>query len=311
MKFLILFFLLLSCNHNSNFEAVTDTPDRAVSGDIIVVSGGTVLTTVTPFPLHKVALFSEHGVFKRFLYEATGIEFLYGGTLDSITGDFLLSVDSVDRIDKVDLNSFIRTSALIDTNLNGTTMRAIESLSDGSIVAAESTTVLEKYSAAGVRATAPFPITIPTPINNIKKISGGRFVVTFTTNPDAPRIYTNAGVLSATFPITSPCTNNCDPFDVVELSDGSFVINSRITHGLYLYNSSLVYQGVLYLNTTIMSAPSAMTLLNNGNLLVCNTNYNTCEEFSISGLTATRVGSRALIDNVSAVRQPMSVMVIP
>lgn len=179
------------------------------------------------------------------------------------------------------------------------------------MVIAESPTVIEKFSAAGVRATAPYPITIPTTINSIKAISGDRFVVTFTTNPDTPRVYNNSGTLAATFPATSPCTTNCDPFDIVELPDGRFVVNSRVTHGLYLYSSTFTYIGVLYLDTSILNTPSGMTVLGNGNILVCSTSFNNCEEFSISGNSATRVGTSALINNVSAARQPLSIMVIP
>jgi hypothetical protein len=303
-----------SCGGNNLFEAVFQNPqeaNEAISGDIIVVSGGTATRLVTPFPLHRAALFSSTGQFKRFLYEASTTEFLYGGTLDSITGDFLYVVDTVDRVDRVDLNSFSHYSVLLDGNLTGANLRAVESLSDGNIVVAESPTVIEKYSAAGVRQGAPFPLTIPTAINAIKKISGNRFVVTFTTNPDSPRVYSNAGTLLATFPITSPCTNSCDPYDVVELSDGRFVVNSRATSGVYLYSSTFTYVGVLYLDTTIINQPSSMALLKNNNLLVCNTSFNTCEEISISGNTGTRVGSTALINNVAAMRQPLSTMVIP
>lgn len=313
MKILILISLLFlaSCNSENHFEAIYQSPDEAVSGDIVVVSGGTVASTVTPFPLHKVALFSSEGVFKRFLYEGTTNERLYGGTIDSDTNDFLFTIDTVDRVDRIDLNSFDRFSAILDPNLTGTTLRTISSLSDGSMVIAESPTVIEKFSSVGVRATAPFPITIPTAINSIKAISGDRFVVTFTTNPDAPRVYNNSGTLAATFPTTSPCTTNCDPFDVVELPDGRFVVNSRVTHGLYLYSSTFTYIGVLYLDTTILNTPSGMTVLGNGNILVCSTSFNNCEEFSISGNSATRVGTSALIDNISAARQPLSVMVVP
>lgn len=313
MRILLILALIIlaSCNSENHFEAIYQSPDEAVSGDIIVVSGGTVASTATPFPLHKVALFDSDGIFKRFLYEGKLGEMLYGGTIDSVTSDFLFTVDTVDRVDKIDLNSFERFSALLDPNLTGTTLRTISSLSDGSMVIAESPTVIEKFSAAGVRATAPFPLTIPTAINSIKTISGDRFVVTFTTNPDAPRVYNNSGTLVATFPTTSPCTTNCDPFDVVELPDGRFVVNSRVTHGLYLYSSTFTYIGVVYLNTSILNTPSGMTVLGNGNILVCSTSFNNCEEFSISGNTATRVGTSALINNISAARQPLSVMVVP
>ena len=308
------FLLLTACGGKNHFEAVYQNPQeaqQAVSGDIIIVSGGTTTKLVTPFPLHSAALFSSTGVFKKFLYEASATEFLYGGVLDSITGDLLVAVDTIDRVDRVDLDSFAKSTAIIDINLSGANLRAISSLSDGSILIAESPTVIEKYSAGGVRQAGLFPLTLPTAINNIKAISGGRFVVTFTTNPDSPRVYNEAGTLLATMPITSPCTNSCDPYDIVELSDGRFVVNSRTTNGIYLYNSSFTYVGVLYLDVTVINQPSSMSLLKNNNLLVCNTNFNTCEELAISGNTASRIGTTALINNAGAVRQPLASMVVP
>ena len=312
LSFLLLF--QVSCGGNNHFEAIFQNPQeasQAISGDIIVISGGTATRLVTPFPLHRAALFSSTGQFKRFLYEASATEFLYGGTLDPVTGDLLVAIDTIDRVDRIDLNSFTRYSGILDANLGGANLRAISSLSDGSLIIAESPTVIEKFSSSGVRQGAPFPITFPTAINNIKTISGDRFVVTFTTNPDSPRVYNSSGTLLTTFPITSPCTNNCDPYDVVELSDGRFAVNSRVTSGIYLYNTTFSYVGVLYLNTGVINMPSSMAVLQNNNLLVCNTNFNTCEELSISGDTASRVGTTALINNVAAMRQPLSTMVIP
>lgn len=302
---------LTACNSENNFEAIFENPESVVSGDIVVVSGGTVASTATPFPLHKVSVFNSRGVFKKFLYEAKNAEFLYGGALDQATNDFLIGVENMDRVDQIDLRSLQKSTAILDSNLSGTTIRSVAVLSDGSRLVAESPTVIEKFSSGGVREGAPFPLTIPTAINQIKSISGDRFVVTFTTNPDSPRVYNNSGTLVATFPITSPCTNNCDPFDVVELPDGRFVVNSRITHGLYLYSATFTYIGVLYLNTAVVNMPSAMTLLQNGNLLTCNTSFNSCDEIKINGNIGTRVGTTSLINNISAMRQPLSVTVIP
>lgn len=301
---------LSSCGDQEHFEGIFTESAALSQGDIIVISGGTVASNTTPFPLHKASLFNSSGVFKRFLYEAPTSSFLYGGSIDQITGDFLVGVENIDRVDKIDPVTYEQTSFIIDPNLSGITIRSVESLSDGSVLIAESPTVIEKYSANGVRSGAPFPLTLPTSINSLKRISGGRWIVTFTTNPDSPRIYSNAGVLLSTFPITSPCTNNCDPYDVVELADGRFVVNSRVTNALYLYSSNLTYVGVLYLNTNILQGPSSMAKLSDNNILVCNTTFNTCEKLLITGNTATRVGNRAFIDNVSVMRQPTALMVV-
>lgn len=309
---LLITLTLFSCGKKSHFEAIKDgNASKVNSGDIIIVSAGSVVSTVAPFPLHKIALFSPEGEFKFYLYEGRAGEFLYGAALDPVTKDLLFSIENVDRVDKVDLESLIVTSSIIDVNLSGTTIRAVATLNDGSVVIAESPTVIEKFSASGVRATAPFPLTVPTAIQNIKAISGNRFIVTFTNTPDAPQVYNADGTLAGTFQSTSPCGTNCDPWDVVELPDGRFVVNSRITHGLYLYSATFTYIGVLYLDTTVLQMPTGMTLLSNGNLLVCNNSFNTCEEIVISGNSGTRAGKFPLIKDSATARQPQSVLVVP
>jgi hypothetical protein len=316
LECLLLFLLLISCGKKANLQAVTEdngSTSAIESGDIVIISGGTVASTSTPFPLHKVSLFSSAGEFKRFIYESvSATEFLSTGDIDPVTGDFIFAVENIDRTHKVNLDNFTEDTDILDGNLSGATVKAVTVLDDGSRIIAESATVLEKFSAAGVRAGAPFPLTIPTAINNVRKISGNRFVVTFTTNPDSPRVYTAGGVLSATFAsAVGACTTACDPYDVVELDDGRFVMNGRTANALYLFNSSFAYIGVLYQNTAVLQAPTSLVKLSNGNIMACNTTFNTCEQFSISGSSATRVGSTAFIDNASVMRQPTGAAVIP
>lgn len=325
---LFLVFVFTGCVEKENFEAIVSMPaevpvempselpppidyTRAEPGDLIIISGGTVAATATPFPLHKIALFTKTGEFKRFLYETpSATEFLYGAAIDPITQDLVFTTENVDRLQRIDLATNTLLPDVNDANLNGTTMRDVAILADGSRLVAESATVIEKFSAAGVRAGAPFPITVPTAINSLRVISGDRFVVTFTTNPDQPRMYSAAGALIGTF-ANPPCTTSCDPFDVLELRDGRFVVSARATNALYLHAPNRSYLGVLYSNTSLMQGPSALAQLENGNVLACNTTFNTCEELALSGNTATRVGTKAFIDNASVMRQPMKVITVP
>jgi hypothetical protein len=311
----ILFILASGCNDQANLLVAAGGTSRVDSGDIIVVSGGSVNRTVSPFPIHSIAQFSRIGEFKRFLYESpTLTEYLWGADLDPITGDLVYGLENIDRLQRIDLESRQVLPDILDPNLSGNTIRAVTVLSDGSRIVAESPTVLEKFSPSGVRATAPFPITIPSAINSLKRISGNRFAVSFTGNPDMTRIYNNSGTLAGTFAsATGFCTNNCDPYEVEELPDGRFLVTSRIANNgsILLYNANFSFVTRAYQDLNVLRTPSSIATLKNGNYIICCTTYNTCEEFSLSGNSLNRVGIQSLIANPSLVRQPTKVLVVP
>ena len=312
---LVLLFILASCNDQANLLVASGGTSGVDSGDIIVISGGSVNRNTSPFPLHRIAQFSRTGAFKRFLYEApTLTELLWGGDIDPVTGDLVFGLENIDRTQRIDLNSREVFPDILDANLSGYTIRAVAVLSDGSRLIAESATVIEKFSAAGVRATAPFPLTIPTAMTGIKRISGDRWIVTFNGGSDMPRVYSNAGVLEGTFAsAVGFCTTNCDPFEVEELTDGRFLVTSQIANNgsVLLYNANFSFVTRAFQDLQLLRTPSSITTLKNGNYLICCTTYNTCEEFSLSGNSLTRVGVQSLISNTSLVRQPTKVLVVP
>jgi hypothetical protein len=231
-----------------------------------------------------------------------------------VTNDFVFGLENIDRTQKIDLADQQVLPDILEANLSGTTIRAVAVLSDGSRLIAESPTVIEKYSAAGVRAGAPFPLTIPTAINDIKRISSNRWIVVFNGTTDQPRVYNNAGTLVGTFAsAVGFCTTNCDPYEVEELSDGRFLVTSQLANAgaVFLYNANFSFVGRAYQNLDLLRTPSSITTLKNGNYLVCCMTYNTCEELSLSGNTLTRVGNQSLIANPSLVRQPTKAIVVP
>lgn len=314
---LLLLGTTLSCSDNVILEEALRVDDPVTStgnvssGDIFIVSGGTVGQTTSPYPLHMITQWSSSGAYIRTIAQSPiTTTFYYGADIDP-TGTYLYyGVETVDRVDRVDLSTLTTTTAVLDANLTGTTIRGMAMLSDGGMIVAESTTSIEKFNSAGVRVTTNFPLTLTANINNVKRISGGRFAVMISGNPDNVRIYTNAGVLSTT--LTGPaCGTNCDPYDIVELDDGRFLVSNQVTHALELYNSSFTYVAQAYLNTSVMITPGAMAKLADGSVLVCSTALNTCERFTISGNALTRVGTQAMISDASLMRQPTSVTVMP
>ena len=309
------FLLTLSCSDDVILEEALNVPTSGYvsSGDIFIVSGGTVAQTATPYPLHQVTQWSKSGAYIRTLHATTNLTTFYRGIDLNPEGTALyFTQENVDRIEKIDLTTLVNTTEILDANLSGTTVRSMAVLSDGSYVVAESPTSIEKFTAAGVRVAVTFPLTIATSINNIKRISGGRFVVLTTGNPDQPRVYNNDGTLATTISGLG-CTTNCDPYDIVELADGRFVVSVQTAafQSLELFSSSFAFIGRLYKNTTHLINPGPLALMSNGNVLACTSTTNTCEEISISGSTGTRVGSQALISDSSLMRQPTAVVIAP
>ena len=310
--------LVMGCGQSDFLpDAVTATASSSgMSGNIIIVSGGTVARTATPFPRHEIIEFSPNGSYKSTLYSALSTEFLMGAAYRSSDDSLLVAVDTTDRVDRIPFSNRIPVLNLLDVvNLTGVTMRGIAVLNDGGSLIMESTTSIEKYTSAGVRIAVNYPkVCGAVNLMHVRKISGGRWVMVctgLTSGTDAPRVYNDDG--TAGTPTTfsgAPCGVNCDPSDIVELPNGNFVVSMQITHSLEMFGPTGTYLGRAFLDTTVLQTPSAMALLKNGNIIVCSTAFDNCEQFSINGITATRVGSKAFISD-DLIRQPTDVLVIP
>ena len=313
---LLVISVSISCTDNVILQeslSVAPTSGYVSSGDIFIASGGSVATTTSPFPLHTITQWSDSGAFVRTIAASPIATTLYFGVDLDVAGTKLYhSVEAVDRVETVDLTTLVTTTHVLDAGLSGATMRALAMLSDGGVVAAESTTVIEKYTSAKVRVTVNFPITVTANIMGIKRISGDRFAVLFNGNPDNPKIYNNDGTLAATVSGLA-CTTNCDPAGIVELADGRFVISvqAAASNSLELFSSSFAYIGQFYKDATVLQSPGPLTLLKNGDILACSTAINSCERIAVSGDVGTRVGSHAFISDSSRMRQPTAIVAVP
>ncbi len=310
--------LLAGCGEAQFLSDVLRSTSGANSGDILIVSGGTVARTVAPYPLHRVSVFYSDGTYKAPLRIAGTIELFMGMALASNGLEVLLTVDSTDRVERVNLDApSIYGNHIIDTaQLSGTTLRTVATLSDGGTIVAESPTIIEKYDSSSppARVTTNFPITLTGNIMKLRKISGDRFVALTTGgNPDSPRVYNNNGTLAGTIALGLPCGNNCDPTDIVELPDGRFLVSVQIAaqNSIEIYNSSFVRIQQFYRDLTVLQAISAMALTPDGNVLACSSSFNTCEKIQVVGNSGVRMGSSAFIDDVSVMRQPTDILVVP
>ena len=311
--------LLNGCGQKKFLSDVLEGTTAVTSGDILVLSGGTVARTATPFPLHQIANFYSDGTFKSILRAVSSTEFMMGMAFSASNPDTLLySVDTTDRVERLSLQApgNVGNHIVDGTNLTGASLRTLASLSDGGTVVAESTTSIEKYDGATVpsRVTTNFPIVLTANIMKLRKISGNRFVAVTTGGaPDSPRVYNNSGTLSTTVALGLACTTNCDPSDMIELSDGRFLVSVQAAalQSIELYSSSFAYIGQFFRDTTILQNISALTQMADGTILACSTTFNTCEKIQIVGNTGVRVGSRAFIDAASVMRQPTDVLVVP
>jgi hypothetical protein len=314
---LIATLVLSGCGQSKFLSEVLKSTAGITSGDILIVSGGTSLRTVAPYPLHQIADFYSDGTFKSLIRVASSTELMMGMALASDPTELLYTIDTTDRVEKLSLASpTLIQNHIIDANLNGTTLRAIASLSDGGTIVAESTTSIEKYdgSSTPVRVTTNFPIVLTANIMKLRKISGNRFAAITTGGaPDSPRIYNNDGTLATTIALGLSCTTNCDPSDILELSDGRFLvaIQAVALNSIEMYSANFTYIGRFFSDPTILQGISALTQMTDGTVLACNTTFNTCEKIQIMGNSGVRVGSHAFIDAASVMRQPTDALVAP
>ncbi len=318
--FVLTLLMLGSCGEEAIIEVSSEGDDPVVeeptyfsSGEILIVSGGTVDSTATPYPLHNITHWSPTGEYIATVATtvSAGSRF-YAAAIDIPSSSLYYTIDNVDRLERIDMDTGITTTHIIDASLTGNTLRAVAALSDGAVVVAESTTSIEKYDVDKVRVTTNYPITVSATINSIQAISGDRFVVLFTGGTDTPRVYNNDGTLVTTIGGLA-CGNNCDPNSIVELPDGRFAISYNIASldSIEIFDANFAHLGQLYKNSTLMPRPGSMAVFPNGDILVCSTSINVCERLTINGIVATRVGDRAFIGDGSLMRQPTSVLIVP
>lgn len=90
------------------------------SGDIVIVSGGTVGRTVTPFPLHQISAFHYDGQFKSIVRAAKSTSLFMGITLTPDLAQLIYTVDTIDRVEGMKLTDTNTTgNYILDPNLGG------------------------------------------------------------------------------------------------------------------------------------------------------------------------------------------------
>lgn len=315
---LVFIISLSSCGDKEFLEdALNDRSTNGidiVSGDILIVAGGNTLRTNSPYPLHEIHVFSKDALYKGQLFRATDTEYLMGITLNPLGTGILFTIDSVDRVGSLLFTEqdFL-TDYILDPSLGGNTMRTLAVLSDGGTVVAESTNSIEKFDSNGVRVTTNYPFTVSATIQKIRTISGGRYAIMYTGGNDSVSIRNNDGTVNTTVASGLPCNTNCDPSGLLELPDGRFLISYQINsvEGIVLYSSTFVRIGTFFQNTTVLQNITAMTLMDNGDVLACSASFNVCERLAFNGDVGVRVGTSAFIDEASRVRQPTDVLVVP
>jgi hypothetical protein len=149
-------------------------------------------------------------------------------------------------------------------------------------------------------------------VTKVRRISGDRFVIMTTGGtPDSPRVYSNAGVLQTTITMNLSCGASCDPVEILELTDGRFLISNAVNQSLELYSADFVRIGTFYRNLSVLQYVYGMTQMADGSVLACAYVLSTCEKLQIVGDVGVRVGSKAFIDQAARMRVPYDVLVVP
>ncbi len=289
------------------------------AGDIILVAGGSVVRSTSPFPPHTIASFNPTtGALKEVLYTADSTELLWGAQITPDNQSLVFTVDgSIDHIASLDPITLSKGVYLLDATMSGATVRSLALLPDDSWLIAEARNAIEKYDSnlanltgSGFRLTTSMNY-----INRILPVSSDRFMVFQSAHTDdRPLLYSNSNASSATvINLGLTCANNCDIHDAVELPNGNFVFSvmNASYNSLILTNSSFVVQGQFFKDEIALPGPSTMKLLDASTILVCTFLSGVCEKVIVNGNTGSLATTGTFINHPVYSRNITDIVVVP
>lgn len=196
--------------------------------------------------------------------------------------NILVAVEGTpDRVDLINLTSGAVTTGFIldSTNLTGT-MKGIARLSGGDVLVSDAATLahMERFavSASGaVRYTVGWPATLLNTTQMIYPLASNTFLACAAGTSDVVRIYNNVGTqlysASATLPVPSLGAAHDVVGCVADSSSSVIVAYNGATDTIRKYSSTLAATTWSYSDLALLSAPLAVGVRPNGNVLAVDT----------------------------------------
>ncbi len=281
--------IVISCAKNPGFNHAA----LGLNGYKILVVNSNTTAPVS----YTVTMYDENGNFLGVVVDYTNIGAPVRGIAVVDLFNFVVSLENVDRLDKV--NVFGERSLFAsDTNFNGVIFD-VERAPDGSFFVIEGNTI-ERFDKNGVRynsSATPYINTTTTglatcTLNTPRKLamlSNGNLAVTNTGN-DIVNVYNISGATATCVSINNG-SGAFDPVAMLAHSDGSTYVatnlaaNSRILRftGAVTGAATVVWNT----NLSIISTPTAMAEMPDGTILVASDGTDTIERIDTSGQVVT------------------------
>lgn len=308
-------YYVIGCSGTkSPFNGLT-SPSQATnySGDIIV----STITTEPATGPGLVTIFSPTGSVISTLRDffstgewASGSGFYPPSTL-------YVAVEGTDRLESIDLQTNVVTP-ITNVQLSATPLRQIAVTSTGNVFVAESNqNTVERFS-NGKRDGNPY---IPTTVGScvlstpygvaVNSANGDIAVVSSPGAAGRLSIYDSSGGCRAQ--ITTGTIASGTPAAIAyHAPSGKYLIASATTHAIHAYDSLGATAELIYLNSSIINTPRAITTDANGFIYVGSSGTDTVEKLSWSGSgPAVRVGNGPLLGPGIFTQNPTSITVVP
>lgn len=309
---------LISCEGNEELDLSGES-----SGSIIVT---TVATDPSTGP-GMVSEFQSSGTFRRVLkdYYSTGTSFPTGSAFVPPDNVLIMVESTLDVGDLFNIRTGeLQASVIYNSNISGTPVRQIAyNSAEGAVYILETlagnTGAIEKYIlASGQRLGAPF---VPTTVASC--VLANPYGVTI--NPNNQNIYVisangAAGRLSVydtsgnciQHVVAAPLSTGTPSGIVYHSLSNKLIVTFATTHAIYSMDLDGTNAAQIYLNSSIINTPRAITADNDGYLYISSSGTDTVEKLIYTGTgSATRALSGPLIGPGIFSQNVSSITVVP
>lgn len=306
LKLLFLLFIS-SCMLKEDSPIATTANDANIikSGDIIIVNGGN----------DSIILLDSEGNFKEYLYSpSTSAVYSFPAIMwDKVTKKVLFTNDSTtaanDQIMSIDpFDLTVSTVYNNSTILTATGLNGLARLTDGSLLAIEAASTMEKFDSSWNRVGAPFMNgTLTATAVDVASLSNGGFVVAASGVANTIRTYNSAGtaIASATSAVPTPTMGSAQAATGVAVNSNGEILAafSGANDGVRKFSSDLATVIWTFADSRL-TTPGKLAVRSNGNVLVLDTAFNYIVEINFDGTFKRTLAS-------SLLTSPLAIMVVP
>ena len=310
-----LFFVVLGCTGTTAFDGTTYQAQVQSYSGYVVVATNALPTATGP---GMVTLFDQNGNFVRVVKDYYADTLTPTGLAALNEYQVLVLVSGASRVDRLDLRT--GESTVYMSNAGITTPfgnMAKSSLDDSIFIPERSLNTIEKVDANGTRVSNPLvtttsgTCTLSTPWG-ITYIPGlDRIAVINNVAAGRLNVYSADGTCVTSVNAAPFSSNTPAAIAYHSLADKLITVFAG-NHAVVATNTSGTSASTIYLNSTVVSVPRAITIDTSGYIYIGSDGVDTIEKFSFPGTgSASRVGTTPFIPAGVYSQNPAALLVMP